>query len=96
MQAWRNTRCVSADRLPLLGPLSNGPDLGLWVCTAMGSRGLMFSVLCAELLAAMWGGEPLPVEARLAKQLEALRGRQRPAQPAAAGALGVAGRPMPR
>ena len=96
VQAWRNTRCVSADRLPLLGPLSTGPDLGLWVCTAMGSRGLMFSVLCAELLAAMWGGEPLPVEARLASQLEALRGRQRPAQPEGAGALGVAGRPMPR
>ncbi|MEY3144732.1 MAG: hypothetical protein RL342_403, partial [Pseudomonadota bacterium] len=63
---------------------------------AMGSRGLMFSVLCAELLAAMWGGEPLPVEARLASQLEALRGRQRPGQPAGAGALGVAGRPIPR
>lgn len=96
VQAWRNTRCVSADRLPLLGSLSTGPDLGLWVCTAMGSRGLMFSVLCAELLAALWGGEPLPIEARLASQLEALRGRQQPAQAAGPAELAVSGRPIPR
>jgi hypothetical protein len=34
---------------------------------------LSFSVLCAELLAARMGAEPLPVEANLAKSLYALR-----------------------
>ena len=36
--------------------------------------GLSFAVLCAELLAARMGAEPLPVEANLAKALHALRG----------------------
>jgi hypothetical protein len=32
-------------------------------------------VLCAELLAARWGAEPLPVEAALAAALNALRSK---------------------
>ena len=75
LQAWRGSRCVSADRLPLLGPLTAGADEGLWLCAAMGSRGLSLAVLCAELLAARWGAEPLPVEAALARSLDADRGR---------------------
>ena len=75
VQAWRGSRCVSADRLPLLGPVTAGADQGLWLCAAMGSRGLTLAVLCAELLAARWGAEPLPVEASLARALEATRGR---------------------
>ncbi|MCX7225893.1 MAG: FAD-dependent cmnm(5)s(2)U34 oxidoreductase, partial [Burkholderiales bacterium] len=74
LQAWRGSRCVSADRLPLLGPLIPGPDQGLWLCAAMGSRGLSLAVLCAELLAARWGAEPLPVDAALARTLDADRG----------------------
>jgi tRNA 5-methylaminomethyl-2-thiouridine biosynthesis bifunctional protein len=35
----------------------------------MGARGLSFSALCAELLAAWLGGEPLPIENNLAKLL---------------------------
>ena len=75
LQAWRGSRCVSADRLPLLGPLTDGADQGLWLCAAMGSRGLSLAVLCAEMLAARWGAEPLPVEAALARSLDADRGR---------------------
>jgi tRNA 5-methylaminomethyl-2-thiouridine biosynthesis bifunctional protein len=75
LQAWRGSRCVSADRLPLLGRLTAGADEGLWLCVAMGSRGLSLAVLCAELLAARWGAEPLPVEAALARSLDADRGR---------------------
>jgi tRNA 5-methylaminomethyl-2-thiouridine biosynthesis bifunctional protein len=44
----------------------------------MGSRGLSFSMLCAELLAARWGAEPLPVEAGLANALNALRANAAP------------------
>jgi tRNA 5-methylaminomethyl-2-thiouridine biosynthesis bifunctional protein len=39
----------------------------------MGSRGLSFSVLCAELLAARMGAEPLPLEASLARFLHPRR-----------------------
>jgi tRNA 5-methylaminomethyl-2-thiouridine biosynthesis bifunctional protein len=73
LQDWSNTRCVSADRLPVVGPLDPSDAPGLWICAAMGSRGLSFSMLCAELLAARWGGEPLPLPSDLARALDARR-----------------------
>ena len=72
-QGWGNTRCVSVDRLPLVGPLENGPQPTLWMSAALGSRGLSFAVLCAELLAARLGAEPWPLEASLARFLHARR-----------------------
>jgi tRNA 5-methylaminomethyl-2-thiouridine biosynthesis bifunctional protein len=69
VKAWTGVRCASADRRPLLGEL----EPGLWVSTAMGSRGLTFAALCGELLAARVHGEPLPLEKRLAQALDALR-----------------------
>lgn len=74
INAWKNTRCVTADRLPAVGPLYQADNPSLWICAGMGSRGMSFSMLCAELLAARWGAEPLPVEAGLAQSLAALRG----------------------
>ena len=74
VNAWSNTRCVTLDRLPLVGALDENAHAGLWMCAGMGSRGLSLSVLCAELLAAQWGGEPLPLDATLAASLHALRG----------------------
>jgi len=69
VQAWVGLRCASADRRPLVGPLA--PDApGVWACTAMGSRGLSFAALCAELLAARWHGEPLPVPLAQAQALD--------------------------
>lgn len=68
-QAWVGVRCASGDRRPLVGPVAPDDGDGLWVCTALGSRGLSFAVLCAELLAAQWHGEPLPLPATLAKAL---------------------------
>jgi len=41
------------------------------MCTGMGSRGLSFAALCAELLAAQLHGEPLPVDNQLAKAMGA-------------------------
>lgn len=70
---WGDTRCVTADRLPMVGPVGGPTDADVWVCAGMGSRGLSFSVLCAELLAAQWGGEPLPIEFNLAQSFNALR-----------------------
>ncbi len=72
---WSGTRCVTHDRLPLVGPL-NPAEPSLWLCAGMGARGLSFAALCAELLAARLGGEPLPVEASLARSLDAQRVRR--------------------
>ncbi len=72
-RGWGGTRCVSTDRLPLVGPLDEGTQPTLWISAAMGSRGLSFTMLCAELLAARLGAEPWPVEASLARALHARR-----------------------
>ena len=69
LQVWTGVRCASADRRPLLGEVAPG----LWVSTAMGSRGLTFAALCAELLAARLHGEPLPLARRLALALDLQR-----------------------
>ena len=85
--AWTGVRCASADRRPLVGPLhphsqtqaqpeSEPSPHGPWVCTAMGSRGLSFVALCAELLAARWHGEPLPLPTALANALDTARTRR--------------------
>jgi tRNA 5-methylaminomethyl-2-thiouridine biosynthesis bifunctional protein len=73
VQAWAGVRCASPDRLPLVGPIDAALLPGLWVNTAMGSRGLTFALMCAELLATQLHGEPLPMEARLANALSAER-----------------------
>lgn len=73
LQTWRGTRCVTVDRLPAVGSLETIAQPSLWLCAGLGSRGLSFSVLCAELLAARFGAEPLPVEAKLAQLLNACR-----------------------
>lgn len=75
-QAWQGSRCITHDRLPLVGPLDDAPEPTLWLCAGMGARGLSFSALCAELLAAWLGGEPLPVESNLAKSLSTRRLRR--------------------
>lgn len=80
LQAWHGTRWATADRLPLVGGLHGAGLQGvgspaLWLSTAMGSRGLTFAVLCAEVLAAQLCGEPAPLPARLLKLLAADRAR---------------------
>ena len=73
VRGWAGIRCATPSRLPALGPVDTmagqptRPDL--WVCSGMGSRGLTFAALCAELLAARLHGEPLPLEQRLADAL---------------------------
>jgi tRNA 5-methylaminomethyl-2-thiouridine biosynthesis bifunctional protein len=69
MRAWAGVRCTSKDRRPLAGEI----EPGLWVATAMGSRGLSFAALCGELIAARLHDEPLPLDARLAQALDPSR-----------------------
>ena len=73
VRAWAGVRCASPDRLPLVGPVDPSQQAGLWINTAMGSRGLSFAVLCAELLAARLHNEPLPLDKRMAQALSAQR-----------------------
>ena len=81
VQTWQGTRCVTPDRLPVVGPLDASASPSLWISAAMGSRGLSYAVLCAELLAAQIGGEPWPLPASLARHLSALRSHERTSQP---------------
>jgi tRNA 5-methylaminomethyl-2-thiouridine biosynthesis bifunctional protein len=73
VQIWQGQRCVSHDRLPLVGLVQAAPDASVWISAAMGARGLTLAALCAELLVAHMGGEPLPLPARLARLLDAQR-----------------------
>jgi tRNA 5-methylaminomethyl-2-thiouridine biosynthesis bifunctional protein len=72
VHGWAGVRCGVHDRLPMTGRVPNAPE-GLYMNAAMGSRGLTLGLLCGELLAAQWHGEPLPIEVRLAKFLDATR-----------------------
>ncbi len=81
VETWQGIRCVTPDRLPVVGPLDDDVSPSLWISAGMGSRGLNFSVLCAELLAAQMGGEPWPLPVSLARHLDALRALGRPSMP---------------
>ena len=73
LQAWQGTRFTTRDRMPRVGEISgqhveqlDGTRVSrsrarLCINTGFGSRGLSWSVLCAELLAAQLSAEPLPM-----------------------------------
>lgn len=73
LQAWASIRCTSPDRLPWVGPVDPENLPGLWLCTAMGARGLSWALLCADLLGSWAAGEPLPLEISHARALLAHR-----------------------
>ena len=60
-------RTVGPDRLPLVGAIPGSE--GLFGLLGLGSRGLVYAPLCAELLACGIEGEPLPLEQDLAAGL---------------------------
>lgn len=78
-------RPVTLDRMPMVGQMpahtqGDGYNLdtlprqeGLWVITGFGSRGLVWSSLCAELLASRMLAEPLPLERELCDALDPAR-----------------------
>ena len=76
LRAWTGIRCASTDRRPLVGPVPAEGSDGLWLSTAMGSRGLTFAALAGELIAARVHGEPLPLARKLAAALEPKRQRR--------------------
>lgn len=66
--AWR---CVSSDRLPLVGAVVREP--GLYVLTGLGSRGITWSALAGEVVASMISGAPAPVSIGLLDALDPAR-----------------------
>jgi tRNA 5-methylaminomethyl-2-thiouridine biosynthesis bifunctional protein len=81
-------RCVADDRLPLLGAVPDEAAFagqpaerldqvprrpGLHVFSALGSRGIAWATLGAQLLAARLGGAPLPLETSLVEALDPAR-----------------------
>lgn len=55
-------RCVAGDRLPMIGRLPQRP--GIFLATALGSRGVLWSALAAKLIAAQVLDEDFALEAR--------------------------------
>ena len=79
----RGTRCVSSDRLPVVGRLFDQqaqPLPGRYVLTGLGSMGNVMSHYCAELLASQICGEFAPAQPGLLAALSPLRFRQRQAR----------------
>jgi tRNA 5-methylaminomethyl-2-thiouridine biosynthesis bifunctional protein len=71
--SWAAIRSALPDRVPAVGEFQHPDFKGLQVCTGMGARGISWSVLCGELLAAHLNQEPLPMAASLAKLMAASR-----------------------
>ena len=71
--SWASIRSALPDRVPVVGEFLHPHFKGLQVCTGMGARGISWSVLCGELLAAQLNHEPLPMALSLAKLMSASR-----------------------
>ena len=65
-------RCNVADYLPIVGSVSDDLSM-LWVNTGHGSRGLITSLISAELLASALNCEPLPLPTYLADAMSPSR-----------------------
>jgi tRNA 5-methylaminomethyl-2-thiouridine biosynthesis bifunctional protein len=95
-----SSRLQTPDRLPLIGPMpaarraADGRQdqvrfiarqQGLWVTGALGSRGLIWAPLAAQMLAAWVEGTPMPLEADLVDALDPARWLVRQARQASRG-----------
>jgi tRNA 5-methylaminomethyl-2-thiouridine biosynthesis bifunctional protein len=60
---WAGWRAAVADRLPEIGRIDGAA--GLWLACAYGSRGLSWSALAGDVIAATIDNEPLPLEREL-------------------------------
>ena len=72
-------RATSVDRLPVLGAIADSQSQdasdegGLFACLALGSRGMSWAALAAEIVASRISGEPMPVEGSLLSALDPSR-----------------------
>ncbi|WP_315138063.1 FAD-dependent 5-carboxymethylaminomethyl-2-thiouridine(34) oxidoreductase MnmC [Achromobacter marplatensis] len=65
LPGWAGWRAVLPGRLPAVGELPHAP--GLWLAVGYASRGLSWSALMGDLIAARLAGEPSPLETDLAQ-----------------------------
>ena len=72
VRGWVGVRCTLHDRLPLVGSVAEAPA-GLWINSAMGSRGLTLGLLCSEILVAEMTKQPLPVDPALVRAISSHR-----------------------
>ena len=72
VRGWVGVRCTLHDRLPLVGSVADAPT-GLWINSAMGSRGLTLGLLCSEILVAQMAGQPSPVDDHLVRAISSHR-----------------------
>jgi tRNA 5-methylaminomethyl-2-thiouridine biosynthesis bifunctional protein len=63
LEGWTGLRATVHDRLPIFGETL---VRGLWVATGLGSRGLLWAPLGAELIASRLEGDPSPLPRDLA------------------------------
>jgi tRNA 5-methylaminomethyl-2-thiouridine biosynthesis bifunctional protein len=66
-------RAMSFDRLPVLGAMPGEGQDGLHACLALGSRGMTWGALSAEIVASRITGDPMPVETSLLNALDPAR-----------------------
>jgi tRNA 5-methylaminomethyl-2-thiouridine biosynthesis bifunctional protein len=64
---WAGQRAAVADRLPVIGPVAHAA--GLWLACGYGSRGLTWSALGGEIIAASLNNEPMPLERELMRTI---------------------------
>ncbi|HEX7387433.1 MAG TPA: tRNA (5-methylaminomethyl-2-thiouridine)(34)-methyltransferase MnmD [Castellaniella sp.] len=62
-QPWTSWRVATRDHLPVVGEVAG--CAGLWLACAYGSRGLTWSALAGDVIAASLHGEPAPLEREL-------------------------------
>jgi len=72
VRGWVGVRCTLHDRLPLVGAVAEAPA-GLWINSAMGSRGLTLGLLCSEILVAQMTNQPSPVDGALVRAISSHR-----------------------
>lgn len=65
LPGWAGWRAVLPGRLPAVGELTHAP--GLWLAAGYASRGLSWSALMGDLIAARLCGEPSPLETDLSR-----------------------------
>jgi tRNA 5-methylaminomethyl-2-thiouridine biosynthesis bifunctional protein len=63
LPGWAGWRAVMPGRLPCVGALPSAA--GIWLAAGYASRGLSWSALAGELIAAQWCKEPSPLEISL-------------------------------
>ena len=73
LKGWAGVRCASVNRMPKVGPLDEAQFPGLHLLTAMGSRGLTLSLLCAEVLACHLEQTPAPVSEKLVQAMRPIK-----------------------